>query len=409
MAHREGSVYLYLFIAASVLFVGMAVLFFLGNAEKQEITADLNRTKSSLTEREKNVKDLTDKIRELHVVIGGTGAGENPLAAQTYIDEELKKKAETAINEATKDLGEAARTYGYLTQPYADLSSLLLKYRQARDEAFAKSASAKDGEEKARQASEETIAKLREENKTALDKITELEQKYEDLDNKAKTEKQDLVKQIDQIKDGATSKEVNLNRTINWNLNTIGNLNARIDRLQREVNKEKTIEDIEPDGRLVSLLSSAGRAWIDLGRVNHLRKGLVFRVFQYGKGGKKHYKGRVEVQSVDEKMSEVRIVDEVDELDPIVGGDYVSSPFYDPKAEPVFVLAGTEFESREVTREGVIAKMQSYGAKIQDKVDLSADFLVAIKNYENTPEYKSARDLGVTIIRERDLLEFIGR
>jgi NAD-dependent DNA ligase len=53
--------------------------------------------------------------------------------------------------------------------------------------------------------------------------------------------------------------------------------------------------------------------------------------------------------------------------------------------------------------------MKSYGAQIRDKVDINTEFLVATKNFENTPEYKAARELGVTVIRERDLLEFIGQ
>ena len=68
-----------------------------------------------------------------------------------------------------------------------------------------------------------------------------------------------------------------------------------------------------------------------------------------------------------------------------------------------------ELESRDVTRQYVEEKMRTYGAQIRDKVDINTDFLVAMKNFEGTPEYKTARELGVTVIRERDLLEFIGR
>ena len=105
----------------------------------------------------------------------------------------------------------------------------------------------------------------------------------------------------------------------------------------------------------------------------------------------------------------MRIVEEPDNLNPIVKGDLVASPFYDPKAQPVFVFAGSELESKEVTRDYVVQKMKAYGAQIRDKVDINTDFLVAMKNFEGTPEYKTARELSVPVIRERDLLEFIGR
>ncbi len=108
-------------------------------------------------------------------------------------------------------------------------------------------------------------------------------------------------------------------------------------------------------------------------------------------------------------MSEVRIIDEVDSLNPIAPGDFVASPLYDPESDLIFVFAGTELESGRITRDNLVMKMESYGAKIGDKVDLSTDYLVAMKNYESSPEYRTARELGVTVIRERDLLEFIGR
>jgi hypothetical protein len=406
MAQREGSIYLYLFIAASVLFLGVTVLFFVTNAEKDDVIAQRDSQKAKVSSQEKEITKLTEDLRAWKELVAGPNAAD---AQPTfYMDEELKKKATIAINEAMTDLGQTPRNYDTLIAPYADLQGLLLKYRQARDEAFQKRDAAGKAEADTKKQADDAITGIRDDHKKALEQVADLQAKYEDLDNKFKTEKAEWVKDIEKVKDECLDKNLNLGRQINFKDNTIANLNSRITRLEQEVNKEKTIEDIEADGKVVSILSSSGKGWINLGRVNHLRKGIVFRVFQYIKGGKKGYKGSVEVQKVDETMSEVRILEE-DDLNPIVGGDFISSPFYDPKAMPVFVFAGTELESRDVTKEYIVAKMKAYGAKVDDKVDLNTDFIVAVKNYENTPEYKAARDLSVTIIRERDLLEYIGR
>ena len=68
-----------------------------------------------------------------------------------------------------------------------------------------------------------------------------------------------------------------------------------------------------------------------------------------------------------------------------------------------------ELESPEFTRDYVLTKLKNYGVQVRDKVDLDTDFLVALKNYESTPEYKAAKEFRVTVLRERDLLAYIGQ
>jgi NAD-dependent DNA ligase len=48
-----------------------------------------------------------------------------------------------------------------------------------------------------------------------------------------------------------------------------------------------------------------------------------------------------------------------------------------------------------------------FGGTISDSVALDTDFVVALKGYEDSAVYDLARDLGVTILREKELLEFI--
>jgi hypothetical protein len=408
MAQREGSVYLYLFIAASVLFLGMTVLFFLGNAEQEKLLDARVKQDAKVKDLEDAVKVADAEIRNLRKAIGGDNMTD-ALDIESFKTTELKNKAESAVNAVRKELGEPAVEYSSLAQPYNDLMSLLPKLMQAREEAFKSRDSANDAQVKLKAATDEQLAALRTEDAKSKQEIHDLEAKVADLTNQFQTEKSKWVADMDKLKDDHTEQLITLNRTVNFKDNTIGNLNSRIDRLQEETRKQKEFEDVEPDGRIVSLVGATGKGYIDVGRTKHLRNGIVFRVFQYVKGGKKEPKGRVEITKVDENMSEFRILEMEDELNPIVGGDYITSPFYDPKVQPVFVFAGTELETRETTKETLVAKMKTYGATIVDKVDPKVDFLVATKNYESTPEYKAARELGVAVLRERDLLEFIGR
>ena len=77
------------------------------------------------------------------------------------------------------------------------------------------------------------------------------------------------------------------------------------------------------DGTVLSTLASSGKGWIDLGRVDRVRKGQVFSVFQSIKSGRWRLKGRLAVIAVEETKSEIRILHELDSLNPISTGDYV--------------------------------------------------------------------------------------
>ncbi len=410
MAQREGSIYLYLFIVACVLFMIMTVMFFIESTAKQNITQEKERAEAKGKRSEDDVKQLNDTITKLKVLIAGPGAATDAWPGDDHYLTLMKDKAERAINVVLTDLKETPRAYDSLVSCYGDLDGLYRKLLQARDESFAKMSAASESEVKTKVASDEATTELRKQKDESQAAHQELQTKYEDLDNKSKADKAAMVADIDKKMDECSEKIITLSRQVNYRDNQIKALESRIDKLLDETRKQKDFgEDFESDGKIVNVLSSSGKGWVDIGREDHLSNGLVFRVFQTMKGGKKVYKGRVEVQKVDENVSEVRTIEEIDSLNPIVAGDLIASPFYNPKAQPVFVFAGTEMESRDVTKDYVVAKMKSYKAIIVEKVDINTDFLVALKNYENTPEYKAARELGVTVIRERDLLEFIGR
>lgn len=182
----------------------------------------------------------------------------------------------------------------------------------------------------------------------------------------------------------------------------------RISVLEREKVAEKTYAQVDPDGKVLRVSEGEGLAWIDRGRDHKLRRGTVFEVFQYGKGGQKLRKGRIEVASVDENFSQVRVLETVDELNPISEGDQISSPFYDQSEVPSFVIAGDELQSSRYSIEEVTRRIDTFGGKVQGKVTIHTSFVVAIEGYEDSEAYNEARKLGITVIRERELYQFIG-
>ena len=45
---------------------------------------------------------------------------------------------------------------------------------------------------------------------------------------------------------------------------------------------------------------------------------------------------------------------------------------------------------------------------MKGNVDINTSYLVALEDYEKTTEFKVAERLGVPILREKELMEFIG-
>ena len=410
MAQREGSIYLYLFVLMLILFTVMTVMFLSTNARKGEVESQLSREERKTERQADDNRQLNDDIRELQVAIGGKLYEDTPWPGnESFL--QLQEKVQKAINDTYKYLDDDkdATQYEYLVEPYEDIPDLLRLLHDSLVQARAARRASDDTRTQERANSSTTLDELRGQSSDLLANISTLEARVEDLDNKGQQKEQDYLQQIEEVKDNWLDEAITLKRELNFKDNQIRSLQNRLNKLLEETRQEKSLDDVEPDGSVLEVLTDSRRGWIDLGRRDLLQKGLIFRVFQFVKGGKRLYKGRLEVLKVEERMSEVRIFDEVDELNPISSGDFVASPFYDPEADLIFVFAGTELDSGRLTKDYLVTKMQSYGAKIADKVDLSTDYLVAMKNYESSPEYRTARELGVTVIRERDLLEFIGR
>jgi len=412
MAQREGSVYLYLFVATFILFIGMIVLFFLENG-KTNVLETAIRVETKKVEEEKGRADkYNGLLGQLRKLVGGPEAVEAWPGNDVY--EGKLKEAEAFVNDMYKKLdNKAPKTYENMYAAYIDFKEIIQKILDTR----------KRAEELGKRADEEKLAALTQ-TKVETTKLTEqigqlksqgseTESRYEKRVSDLTRDGERLQRELASTRDEMASKEIDAKRALAVGANLINSLRTRLDKLEEEKRRVKGIEDVEPDGQILEIVGTAQIGWVDIGRKNHLRPGLDFQVYQVIKGGKRQLKGRVEIQQVEESVSRFRILEVADDLNPITKGDLITSPFYDPKAVPVFVFAGKGLESKDITEESLKAKIKSYGAQIKDEVDLSTSFLIALKDYDTEMAsqalYKSARDLGVPVLREKDILEFIGR
>jgi len=129
----------------------------------------------------------------------------------------------------------------------------------------------------------------------------------------------------------------------------------------------------EPDGSITSVSQTLPLAWIDRGTDDRLAPGMGFEVRASRLSGAVT-KARAIVRRVERNRAEIEVLGLVDQFDPIVPGDHVFSPIYDPVGERTAVLAGRfsgNWDEQRLTI--VLAEM---GIRVQSTLTGTTDMLI---------------------------------
>ncbi len=242
------------------------------------------------------------------------------------------------------------------------------------------------------------ITKLETDNQKLRREVEDLEGQLADKNQKYTTE---LVAKDDEYAQLTFRYE----RDTNLLKETVAQRDSTITRLKMELIPLKDLAHVTPHGRIVRV-GNRHSAYIDLGRANFVRPGIVFEVYeQIGKTRVK--KGMVEINRVDATWSRVTILSEDNEFKPIVAGDLIWSPFYKKEKAPTLVVAGEKLNSPLLSVEFLKQRLAARGATVADKVDVNTDYLIAIEGYEDDPQYELARQFQVIVLREGDILGYV--
>jgi hypothetical protein len=409
MVQREGTlliVFLIVFIALFLLATGG---FFFEYQKLEETRRRLRGTQDNLDRETKAKTDLQESVKSLRTLIAGANRVNDFPRVEDIRSRELKD-AENAVNEALKHLGIKTTEFDSLLQPYARYQEIFKAYRDSLDTQVKE----REGNSKTYMTSltgkDQAIADLKTQLEAKITEQTQTQQKWEDCENKHSTVVARMTQETSERDEQITDLRVDMRRRLAQKDNEIQSLLAANRQLQKEKFQDRNWDQDAPDGALAEVANELGKAWIDLGRKDHLMTGLIFRVYQPIKGGKKLYKGKVEVRKVEENLAEVSIVEQVDpDRIPMAPGDRIISPFYDSKKRLIFVFAGTGLRTNDMTQDFLRSKLASYGVDMASDVGITTNFVVALKDYEATKEFKVAQTLGIPVIREEELLEFIGQ
>lgn len=281
----------------------------------------------------------------------------------------------------------------------------------------------------------DSLASLESEKRT-------LEQSLRDALAQKDTELGDLRRQLEDDAQNAQQQQAELQtrvdalRSQNSDLDAEKRqLEADVAQLSREQEKERSLwetrvramsrplaflqEPEAPDGKILSVSDNLALGWIDVGSRNRLARGTRFRVVS-GSPTRPGVKAWAEVVRVEPGMAEVRFYDLVDRFDPIVPGDVVFNPVYDPAGERNAVLLG-RFSGRFSERE-LEALLEDIGIQVQESLGITTDYLIVGQELYTDQEtgepleeplqpsdlavYKEAEAQGVQIVPLKDLYAY---
>ncbi len=402
MARRQGGIHFSYLVVAIVMCVGLIFWIVIQNGKLSDVAGDRDAKVKAAAQKDDTIRDLSTRYDRLRMVTIGTDTKEPDIAELTAL---LAQASDDVANALGNQQG--GQNYSGLQALYTDTVQALNTHTALLDSQKSAARSKEDEAVAAVQAREAIVASLNEQIATLRDESGQLQVTLERVRTEAREESGRLRDELQTVEEEWSSRVYQLQRELAISKGLHDQSIARIEVLEYELKKEETFAMVEPDGKVLRVEEELGFAWIDLGREHRVRRGLIFDVFQYVKGGKRLKKGRVEVAKIEADWAEVRIIDTYDRFNPIAAGDQIASPFYSGDDAPVFVFAGEKPVNRRLSREEMVRKIEAFGGSVEEAVRLETNYVIAIQGYEETPEYKEARKLGITILREEELLDFI--
>ena len=255
------------------------------------------------------------------------------------------------------------------------------------------------------------------------DKIRELQQQLSDAENQARDTEADLQGRLAAAQADRNDKDSQLRSA-----------RGDIDDLERQSERDKTAattrmaalaeslkftkEPEAADGEILAISKALGIGWINVGARNRVNRGTIFHIIS-GKPGSDFLKGWCRVISVEETRAEVTFFNIVDQFRPIVPGDIIYNPVFDPTGARNAVLVGRF--SGVYSERDLKLLLESIGITVQKRLDQETDYLiVGAEMYigeggdpveepnqpSELPVYKEAQAQGTQILSIRDVRQY---
>ena len=400
-------------IAVSVFMVIGFTMWFLTNSEKAKALDDL-RLALNATAAEVSQADEERSARSAEIIL--VGFVEDPNAVyKTVSSPAIAAAIAEARRGANLDAGTDTPTLETLIQPLLDR---IAEENAAKDLAAGERDTARSQLESER-SSKRTIQSGLEDEKR------ELETRITDIESSSQAAQDELESQVARLRENVNDLDAQ-NRELRNEISGLERtaLQSTREHVARVNNLKERLRPFDeplaslPDGEVVSVSDELPLGWIDIGARQRLAVGTSFDVFD-GDPGARRFKGRCHVTSTERNRAEVEITDVVDRFDPIVAGDILVNPLYDPNGERNAVLLGRFDGLHSQNDLGVL--LEGIGVHVQSDLDLTTDFLIVggelYTDEEGEPletptqpsemsAYRDAQAAGVVILPISDLRRY---
>jgi len=258
-----------------------------------------------------------------------------------------------------------------------------------------------------------------------LQMIQEITRKIEDVTAKYTESKAGLTAQVDKLKGDIELETAKFRDEERRESGKIKKMRNDLEQMkQKEVIKHRV--NIA-HGKVLKPDVAQRTAYIDLGSRERVVPGLRFIAARMGREGKFEYKALLEVKKVWMETSEVAIVKAYEGGGPVIDGDMIINPFYNPHRPVVVAFAGhtgdrtfnlrlpennpkpLRFSAREAAN-----RIKEMGSEPRMSVTLDADFVIFTEvtqdqgSREQWTDYKKAVLLEIPLADAAEYYEFLG-
>ncbi len=207
------------------------------------------------------------------------------------------------------------------------------------------------------------------------------------------------------------------------NASRVEQLSERIRALTR---KRRRTPDLVPDGRITSLDRDLDTATIDLGWNQGLTRHMRFRVYRLAPKAERLTVAVLRVERVEAAQAHCMILQEVRVWNaekeersaplpraetPVEVGDLLHNPYFDPRGRRNLVVLG-DITKGPHTPQQIRERLQELGGTVQDRVQLSTNFVVLLDDPRANEAVREQVELaslfGATFLTEERALEYLG-
>jgi archaellum component FlaC len=297
--------------------------------------------------------------------VGWTGG-----AADAKTDLEALADAQQLLRDNFNDLADADKTFeAMVPKVVAEVN----KYRQAASAAETAAKTARTEADQARS----TLGTVTSDKDSTIQaqkaSMADLQASFDETEGNLSQQLSTSNDRVRELEEEVASLKADARRVARDFRGQVKDLEAKNAYLAELTQPLRAPTNLVPDGQILKVSEDLPLAWIDLGADNRLVLGTRFRI-EAGNLGERHLKAWAEVIEVQSDMAKVRLYDTVDVFDPIVSGDYIVNPIYDPKGGYNAILVG-RFTGL-YGRDQLTTLLDQIGIRTQENLDLTTNFMI---------------------------------